>query len=199
MRNATRAMRVMEPDRLPGSRETRVLRMRGAAERRRGLEGSSAVCRDVRGMRRDWDARSRLCRTAAVKARFRGPKSLDVEFPAGRQHWFANSIPGKGDAGRFGGPAGDLYVVTNVATHPFFKRMGDNIQCTVPITVSEAALGAKIEVPTIDGPCGCSDSAGNSERTDVSNARKRSAVAVESGIARRSVRRSEDCRAANRR
>jgi len=48
-------------------------------------------------------------------------------------------------------PPGDLYVVTNVAAHPFFKRVGDNIHCLVPITVTEAALGAKIEIPTIDG------------------------------------------------
>ncbi len=50
-----------------------------------------------------------------------------------------------------GGPAGDLYVVTNVADHPFFVRAGDNIHCIVPITIAEAALGSKIEVPTIDG------------------------------------------------
>ena len=46
---------------------------------------------------------------------------------------------------------GDLYVVTNVAAHPFFKRVGDNIYCTVPVTVTETALGAKVEVPTVDG------------------------------------------------
>jgi molecular chaperone DnaJ len=50
-----------------------------------------------------------------------------------------------------GAPAGDLYITTRVEPHPVFKREGDNIEITVPVTVTEAALGAKIEVPTIDG------------------------------------------------
>jgi DnaJ-class molecular chaperone len=58
---------------------------------------------------------------------------------------------GEGDAGRSGGPAGDLYVITNVARHPFWSRIGEHIQCTVPISFAEAALGAKVNVPTIDG------------------------------------------------
>lgn len=48
-------------------------------------------------------------------------------------------------------PPGDLYVVTNVQAHPFFVRKGDNIYCTIPITITEAVLGAKIEVPTLWG------------------------------------------------
>ena len=51
----------------------------------------------------------------------------------------------------YGGAPGDLYFVTNVSEHSFFKRIGDNLQCTIPISFSEAALGAKIEVPTVDG------------------------------------------------
>jgi molecular chaperone DnaJ len=61
-------------------------------------------------------------------------------------------VVGKGDAGRYGGPTGDFYMITSTAPHPFLKRMGDNLHCTVPISVTEAALGTKIEVPTIDGP-----------------------------------------------
>jgi DnaJ-class molecular chaperone len=60
-------------------------------------------------------------------------------------------VPGRGHAGRFGGQTGDLFVNTNVGDHPYFNRQGDNIYCTVPITVPEAALGARIEVPTVDG------------------------------------------------
>ena len=48
-------------------------------------------------------------------------------------------------------PPGDFFVVTNVEPHPFFNRVGDNIHCAVPVTLTEATLGAKIEVPTIDG------------------------------------------------
>jgi DnaJ-class molecular chaperone len=60
-------------------------------------------------------------------------------------------VAGKGQPGGNGAPPGDLYIITNVGTHPFFTRKGDNIYCTIPVTVSEAALGAKIEVPTVGG------------------------------------------------
>ena len=60
-------------------------------------------------------------------------------------------VPGKGNAGLHGGPSGDLYVITRVLAHEFFEREGDDIHTVVPITPSEAALGAKIDVPTIDG------------------------------------------------
>jgi DnaJ-class molecular chaperone len=77
---------------------------------------------------------------------------MDIDIPAGVGVGSRIRYPGQGDMGRHGGPSGDLYVVTNVASHPFFTRVGDNVQCDLPITISEAALGAKIEVPTVDGP-----------------------------------------------
>jgi molecular chaperone DnaJ len=76
---------------------------------------------------------------------------LDVQLPPGVATGSRVRIPGKGYAGRFGGPAGDLYVLVGVAEHPLFKRIGDNIHCTIPLTFTEAALGTKIEVPTIEG------------------------------------------------
>jgi molecular chaperone DnaJ len=60
-------------------------------------------------------------------------------------------LPGKGNAGLNGGPAGDLFVIVRTETHPVFTRVGDDIQITVPVTVPEASLGAKVDVPTIDG------------------------------------------------
>lgn len=60
-------------------------------------------------------------------------------------------LAGKGNAGVNGGQAGDLYLIIKAGTHPVFTRQGDDIHVTVPATVAEAALGAKIEVPTIDG------------------------------------------------
>jgi molecular chaperone DnaJ len=78
-------------------------------------------------------------------------ETLAVDIPAGVTTGSRLRFPGKGDVGRHGGPAGDLFLVTNVAPHPFFTRAGDNIQCTVPITFWEAALGAKVEVPSVDG------------------------------------------------
>ena len=60
-------------------------------------------------------------------------------------------VPGRGSAGRKGGPAGDLYVVTRVEEHPVFKRRGDDFVVEVPVSFVEAALGAQIEVPRPDG------------------------------------------------
>jgi molecular chaperone DnaJ len=60
-------------------------------------------------------------------------------------------LQGKGNAGANGGPAGDLFLIVRVGTHPVFSRTGDDIHITVPVTVPEASMGAKVEVPTIDG------------------------------------------------
>ena len=60
-------------------------------------------------------------------------------------------IQGKGNAGAHGGPPGDLFLIIRVGTHPVFGRTGDDIHIAVPVTVPEASLGAKVEVPTIDG------------------------------------------------
>jgi molecular chaperone DnaJ len=76
---------------------------------------------------------------------------IGVKIPAGVETGSRIRIPGKGHAGSYGGSSGDLYILTNVGDHEYFKRQGDNIYCQVPVTVPEAALGAKIEVPTIDG------------------------------------------------
>jgi DnaJ-class molecular chaperone len=80
-----------------------------------------------------------------------GREKISVKIPAGVDTGSRIRVAGKGEQGTFGGPSGDLYIITNVGSHPYFKRKGDNIYCTIPITVPEAALGAKIEVPTIDG------------------------------------------------
>src|SRR5690349_16823975 len=76
---------------------------------------------------------------------------LEVRIKAGTRDGQRIRIPGKGNAGGHGGSAGDLYVIIRAEGHPVFRRDGDDIQITVPVTATEAALGAKIEVPTIDG------------------------------------------------
>src|SRR6185369_6700409 len=78
-------------------------------------------------------------------------ETVKVRIPAGVETGSRVRIPGKGQGGRMGAPAGDLHIITNVGPHKYFTRKGDNIYVTVPITVPEAALGAKIEVPTVDG------------------------------------------------
>jgi len=88
------------------------------------------------------------CRGAGVLAK---PDQVEVRIPAGTQTGSRLRVGGKGNAGARGGQAGDLYITIRVDPHPFFKREGDNIEIKVPITITEAGLGAKIEVPTIDG------------------------------------------------
>lgn len=78
-------------------------------------------------------------------------EQVKVRIPAGVDTGSRVRVPGKGEGGRMGAPAGDLYIITNVGKHKHFTRKGDNIYVTVPITVSEAALGARIEVPTVEG------------------------------------------------
>jgi molecular chaperone DnaJ len=78
-------------------------------------------------------------------------EQVKVRIPAGVDTGSRVRIPKKGHGGRLGAEPGDLYIVTNVGKHPFFTRKGDNIYVTVPITVPEAALGTKIEVPTVEG------------------------------------------------
>ncbi|MFN9457183.1 MAG: DnaJ C-terminal domain-containing protein, partial [Acidobacteriota bacterium] len=77
--------------------------------------------------------------------------SVEVRLPPGVAAGSRLRVAGKGNAGRMGGPAGDLYITVRVEEHAFFKRDGDTIEIKVPVTLPEAVLGAKIEVPTIDG------------------------------------------------
>ncbi|MFZ0286527.1 MAG: molecular chaperone DnaJ [Terriglobales bacterium] len=76
---------------------------------------------------------------------------LEVRIKAGTRDGQRIRLSGKGNAGVRGGPSGDLYVIIRTGDHPVFRREGDDIQLTVPVTATEAALGAKVEVPTIDG------------------------------------------------
>ena len=79
------------------------------------------------------------------------PDTVEVRIPQGVASGARLRVAGKGNAGVAGGPAGDLYITIRVEEHAFFKRAGDNVEIQVPLSVSEAGLGAKIEVPTIDG------------------------------------------------
>jgi molecular chaperone DnaJ len=78
-------------------------------------------------------------------------ENITVRIPPGVANGYRMRVPGKGNAGRAGGPQGDLYLIISVRPHEFFRREGNDILCTVPITVTEAALGTKIEVPSIEG------------------------------------------------
>ena len=91
------------------------------------------------------------CPTCGGDGRVPRTESVEVRIPPGARNGSRLRVPGKGNAGTMGAPPGDLYITTKVEEHPFFHREGDNIEIKVPIAVWEAALGSKIEVPTIDG------------------------------------------------
>src|ERR1700674_1679950 len=93
-----------------------------------------------------------ICRVCGGDGRVRRADTIEIRIPAGVQTGSRVRVPGRGNAGTAGEPPGDLYIITDVQPHPFFDRRGDDIYTVVPITVTEAVLGAKIEVPTIDGP-----------------------------------------------
>ena len=92
-----------------------------------------------------------MCRNCGGEGRVQRAETLDVRIPPGAQTGSRVRVAGRGNAGVQGGPPGDLYIITKVEPHPFFDRRGDDLYTVVPITVTEASLGAKVEVPTIDG------------------------------------------------
>ncbi len=78
-------------------------------------------------------------------------EQVKIKIPAGVDTGSRVRVPKKGHGGRLGAEPGDLFILTNVGKHPFLTRKGDNVYVTVPISVSEAALGSRIEVPTVEG------------------------------------------------
>jgi molecular chaperone DnaJ len=92
-----------------------------------------------------------MCKTCGGEGRVRRSETIDVRIPAGVANGGRVRVPGKGNVGTMGAPAGDLYLRVVVKPHQFFERRGDDLYTEIPVTVPEASLGAKIEVPTIDG------------------------------------------------
>jgi len=107
----------------------------------------TVVCSACGGSGRIYTEPCPSCRGAGKAG---GPETVTVKVPAGVRDGGRLRIPGKGEAGS-DGAAGDLFLHVRVTPHPYFQREGDDLRVDVPVTVSEAALGAKIEVPTLDG------------------------------------------------
>jgi len=91
------------------------------------------------------------CSTCKGDGRVPRQHSIHVNIPAGVEDGTRIRYQGEGDAGRFGGPPGDLYIVLAVKPHKFFERDGNDLHCVVPVSFSQAALGAEITIPTLDG------------------------------------------------
>lgn len=93
----------------------------------------------------------KACAACAGSGRSPVDEKLKVKIPPGVESGTRLRVAGKGNAGRRGGPAGDLYVVTEIRPHPVFQREGDHLVAEIPVTVPEAVFGARITVATLDG------------------------------------------------
>jgi len=89
------------------------------------------------------------CRGEGLQAK---KHSILVKVPAGVEQDTRIRYQGEGEAGKFGGPAGDLYVVLSVKAHKFFERDGDDLHCVMPISFPQAALGTELQLETLEGP-----------------------------------------------
>jgi molecular chaperone DnaJ len=121
----------------------------GRAAMQRGFMKISSPCPTCGGT---GALRGADCRDCNGQGRRPTTELIRVRIPAGVDTGSKVRIPEKGNAGLSGGPPGDLYITLDVTTHPVFKREGTNLFIKVPITVPEATLGSKIDVPTLDGP-----------------------------------------------
>ena len=119
----------------------------GQEAKAHGFMRFSSACRACGGTGRIGSR----CRTCGGSGNVPMQETITVRIPPGVANGYRMRVAGKGNAGRAGGPTGDLYLVISVRAHEFFRREGSDVVCTVPITVTEAALGAKIEVPSVDG------------------------------------------------
>ncbi len=101
------------------------------------------------------DGRGRIitdpCKACKGQGNVKKFKSIQVKIPAGVDTGSRLRISNEGEMGLYGGPPGDLYIILNVEEHSFFKREGNDLYCEVPLSFTQAALGAEIEVPTLDG------------------------------------------------
>ena len=91
------------------------------------------------------------CHTCNGRGKVRKVRTIKVNVPPGSEDGLNLRLSGDGEAGAKGGPSGDLYIVLQVRPHKFFERDGNDIYCEVPITFVQAALGAEVDVPTLDG------------------------------------------------
>jgi len=121
---------------------------RGQVRYQQGFFSIARTCPNCQG---SGSVISDPCAKCKGEGRLLQSKTIDAKVPAGVEDGTRIRFSGVGEAGIHGGPPGDLYVVLHVKEHPFFQRQGTDLYCLVPISVTQAALGAEIQVPTLDG------------------------------------------------
>lgn len=113
-----------------------------------GMMSTSSPCSRCRGTGKIIKDPCPSCRGAGS---LRKQRMITVQIPAGIDHGQTISVRGEGNAGQNGGPAGDIFVTVNVTPHEIFKRRGQDVMVELPVTFVQAALGAELEAPSIDG------------------------------------------------
>jgi molecular chaperone DnaJ len=135
-----------EPD--ARTRTCQICGGRGQVISSRGIFSIAQTCPQCQGAGRTVDKPCRACRGTGRKEK---SSKIKLRIPAGVDAGSRLRSAGNGEAGYSGGPPGDLYVVLHVKPHDIFQRDGDDLLCEVPVSFVQAALGAEIEVPTLDG------------------------------------------------
>jgi molecular chaperone DnaJ len=120
----------------------------GMIESSRGVFKMQQPCQECGGSGKKI---TKPCKTCGGHGKLISTDTVNVRIPAGVDNGSRVKVKGKGDAGVGGGQPGDLYIEVTVRPHPFFRREGDDLSIEVPVTFGEAALGSKVEVPTMDG------------------------------------------------
>lgn len=121
---------------------------RGQVRMQQGFFSIQQTCPSCRGA---GQTITNPCKKCHGEGRVQKNKTLEVKIPAGVDTGDRIRLSGEGEAGRQGGPAGDLYVQINVRPHPIFERDGSNLYCEVPVSFVDATLGGELEVPTLEG------------------------------------------------
>lgn len=134
----------------PGTSKTAcpTCRGTGTVSQARGFMRISQTCPACRG---EGTVNPNPCRECGGRGVLPKNERINVKIPPGVDTGSKVRMSGLGGPGVMGGPPGDLYIITKVRPHPYFERKGDNLYSELPVTVTEAALGAKIEIPTVDG------------------------------------------------
>lgn len=134
----------------PGTHPTTCPTCRGAGQVtfQQGFFSVARTCSHCRGSGRIVTERCTSCEGEGL---IPVERTLQIKVPPGVDTGSQLRITGEGETGALGGTTGDLYVVLRVAEHPFFKRDGTSLYCEIPVSVPQAALGASLDVPTLDG------------------------------------------------
>jgi len=118
----------------------------------RSVRGHMVFSKTCPGCAGSGQQRPRLCEACSGTGQETRAETIKVRIPAGIADGERVRVPGKGNAGLRGGAPGDLYITVHVPPHPLYRREGDDLHMVVPIAIHEAALGARVEIPTPEGP-----------------------------------------------